>query len=164
MWFKNKKKERELQDRIDSLENDLSATNSEVKELNQKLSNIESNYQELTGKYNSVKEEINLCINITESLDEIRTKSAINTQELFDNPAKLTETSKLFAQSTFLLDQVKQFISTLTTSTDESAASVEKLNNDSESIAFFTDTINEISSQTNLLALNAAIEAARTGE
>ncbi|NVD06261.1 methyl-accepting chemotaxis protein [Vibrio sp. JPW-9-11-11] len=47
---------------------------------------------------------------------------------------------------------------------DQSAAAIEQVSADSETIQAVTKMIDEIAEQTNLLALNAAIEAARAGE
>ena len=55
-------------------------------------------------------------------------------------------------------------INSLASEVDESAASIEKLQNHSVDIGSILDVIKNIAEQTNLLALNAAIEAARAGE
>ncbi|HKK55772.1 methyl-accepting chemotaxis protein [Marinobacter sp.] len=47
---------------------------------------------------------------------------------------------------------------------EDSAATVDRLNEDSGEISHILDTITGVAEQTNLLALNAAIEAARAGE
>ena len=165
MWFSNKKKEDELKNHINSLEAEVKKHKAENATLIQNLSEDKTSIQNTFHKQAAhTAEEIGLCINVTDVLSVIREKSASNTQELFEKQAKLTETSKLFSQTTILLDQIKKDINTLSSSTDMSVDAVNKLNNASQSIAVFTDTINGISSQTNLLALNAAIEAARAGE
>jgi len=165
MWFNNKKREEELQGRISTLEEQLNSEKSENESLRQTLAESQVHSQEeATNSHEQIHEEISLCVGITDTLDAIRVKSATNTQELLDKQSKLSETSKLFSQSTVLLEQIKQYISTLSASTDISVGAVAKLNEASQSIAVFTDTISGISSQTNLLALNAAIEAARAGE
>ena len=165
MWFNNKKQQDELKSHILSLEKELESYKTENKALAQSLVVAENSKTiEYEQKSTVIAKEIGLCINVTEALSIIREKSAKHTQELFDKQSKLCETSKLFSQSTILLDQIKNNISMLSSSTEISVNAVQKLNHASQSIAVFTDTINAISSQTNLLALNAAIEAARAGE
>lgn len=165
MWFSNRKKEVELQKKIELLEAELSASNEKNSSLIQNITQIEQqNKESISKELVDTNEEISLCVGMTDSLDAIRGKSAINTQELLDKQSKLSESSKLFSQSSILLEQIKENISVLNTSTGASVEAVEKLNEASRSIALFTDTISAISSQTNLLALNAAIEAARAGE
>lgn len=163
MWFK--KKEEELNKRIISLEAEIESYKTKQQSLEQNFSNAEIDNKNEHAKNTAYKnEEISLCIGVSDTLNLIREKSAINTQKLFEKQSKLTETSKLFSQSTVLLDQLKNNISTLNHSADISTDAIRKLNTASQSIAVFTETISGISSQTNLLALNAAIEAARAGE
>jgi len=165
MWFHNKKKEEDLTKQIMLLEAEVIKYKTENSVLTNKLVETEvSTQKQYAKKGDFVAQEIDLCINVTEALGDIREKSAKNTQELFDKQSKLCETSKLFSQSTMLLDQIKHNVEKLSSSTETSVSAVQKLNHASQSIAVFTDTINGISSQTNLLALNAAIEAARAGE
>jgi hypothetical protein len=165
MWLSNKNKEAELQKLISALEAELDSVKSENNDLRQTLLEQQTQYKEsLANSQAQQFEEIKLCVGITHPLDAIRGKSATNTQKLLDKQSKLAETSKLFSQSTLLLDKIKEHISILSTSTDTSVSAVTKLEEASQSIAVFTDTISAISSQTNLLALNAAIEAARAGE
>jgi predicted DNA binding CopG/RHH family protein len=166
MWFKkNKIIEEKLQNRITQLESKLNTSNEENKLLQQNLAEVEAQHKEsIANGLAEANKEINLCVGITDTLEAIREKAATNTHELLDKQSKLAETSRLFSQSTMLLEQIKEHISVLNTSTDLSVGAVSKLNEASQSIAVFTDTISAISSQTNLLALNAAIEAARAGE
>jgi len=166
MWFnKNTKNEQALKDEAASLKSQLNIANEENKQLIQQLSIVQAQQQALDDNpQTNQSEEIGLCVGISSTLDVIRAKSATNTQELFDKQSKLAETSRLFTQSTVLLEQIKGSISILSESTNTSISAVTKLSDASQSISVFTDTINAISSQTNLLALNAAIEAARAGE
>jgi predicted nucleic acid-binding Zn-ribbon protein len=165
MWFTNEKHEDELNKRIAALELEIENNKTENSALKHKLSEVEiankNIFEQQTAYFN---EEIKLCTNVTDTLNLIRESSAVNTQKLFDKQSQLSETSKLFSQSTILLDQIKVNILTLSDSTEASSNTLHKLSEASKSISVFTDTINGISSQTNLLALNAAIEAARAGE
>lgn len=165
MWFsaKEKNEKKQLEKRINVLEEQVEILSTENTQLQQQVSDqnsVEKNQVESSQN----NKKIALCMEISGSLGVIREISAINSQKLFDKQAKLSETSKLFSQSTILLDQIREKIDSLSSAMDISVNAVDKLNSASQSIAVFTETINAISSQTNLLALNAAIEAARAGE
>jgi len=166
MWFKkSSKSEQTLKDRVSTLESQLNESNEVNQQLLQQLSESQTQHQTLVNNPQTNQgEEVGLCVGITSTLGTIREKSATNTQELLDKQSKLSETSKLFSQSTILLEQIKGSITILSESTNTSISAVTKLNDASQNISVFTDTISSISSQTNLLALNAAIEAARAGE
>ena len=164
MWFGHKKKEAALQQQITQLKIELNIANEQNSSLTQSLEQAKLDNKEQSSDKTNGYQEVELCINAATGLDAIRQHAAVNTQTLLEKQSKLSETSKLFSQSGILLDQIKGSIDTLNTSTSTSIEAVGKLNDASERIAVFTDTINAISSQTNLLALNAAIEAARAGE
>jgi len=165
MWPHSKKKEDDLKKQIMLLEAQAVSDKVEISTLTSQLVETEASAKKQhDSNADFIAQEIGLCINVSEVLGDIREKSAKNTQELFDKQHKLSETSKLFSQSTVLLNQIKHNVEQLNSSTQTSVSSVQKLNHASQSISVFTDTINGISSQTNLLALNAAIEAARAGE
>ncbi|MCP4324330.1 MAG: hypothetical protein GY787_21220 [Alteromonadales bacterium] len=164
MWFSGKEKKihHDLLLRIESLqvevaslklENSRLLEESEVKPI--------ANDHCLSTKNNK---KIALCMRVSDSLSSIRDISSVGSQELFEKQTKLSETSKLFSQSTILLDQIKEKIENLSSAMTNSVDAVDKLRTASHSIGVFTETINAISSQTNLLALNAAIEAARAGD
>ncbi len=164
MWFDHKKKEAELQKQIIQLQTELNVASEQNSSLTQKLAQVELDNKERSSDKANDYQEVELCMNSVTGLDVLRQKAALNTQALLDKQSSLSETSKLFSQSTILLDKIKDDIGSLNTSTIASVEAIGKLNDASDRIAVFTDTINAISSQTNLLALNAAIEAARAGE
>ena len=63
-----------------------------------------------------------------------------------------------------MVERVEQSIAALSQGVRQSAASIERLAEDSQHISRVVGVIHGIAEQTNLLALNAAIEAARAGE
>jgi hypothetical protein len=165
VWFNNnKKREQALLAQIKAMEGQLEDAKAESQSLRQQLDTQERQHQsDLTDQHRHTFDKITLCVGMTDTIDAIRGKSATNTHELLDKQSKLSETAKLFSQTSVLLEEIKEHISVLNRSTDVSVGAITKLNDASQNIAVFTETISGISSQTNLLALNAAIEAARAG-
>lgn len=63
-----------------------------------------------------------------------------------------------------IVEEMRTGMSAISASVSETAATVQRLGQDSEQIIRIVNVIEEIAEKTNLLALNAAIEAARAGE
>lgn len=78
--------------------------------------------------------------------------------------AKSTDTTEAATTGAIAIEQAKQQIETINSSTLKLSDLVTKLTTQSEEISHMTNVITDITDQTNLLALNAAIEAARAGE
>ncbi len=164
MWFiKNKTADLangvvdELQQQLNEVEASRDLIQLQLDEANQKI-------EQLNHKMSTTDQSMSLCLESEEMLDTIRQRASENSQKLFVEQNNLKETSVLFQQSTMLLDQVKQGNNNLNNQTAINQVSINNLEEASNTIAQFTDTIAAISNQTNLLALNAAIEAARAGE
>ncbi|WP_085342859.1 methyl-accepting chemotaxis protein [Vibrio sp. ArtGut-C1] len=116
------------------------ASKNEITNLNTGVASMASQLNELVGKIRSTSD-------LVESIAE-NVRSA-NT----DSQSGLSIVEGVCIDVAQLNDQL-----------DQSAAAIEQVNRDSESIQTVTKMIDEIAEQTNLLALNAAIEAARAGE
>ena len=164
MWFNKQNKNDQANDAVDILQQQLEEVARSRDAIQAELNDANHHINQLEQQVKSVFQNIDSCLNSDIMLDAIRQKSAANSQKLFTQQGRLSETSALFQQSTMLLDQVKRGTSNLKDQTGSNKISINNLDEASITIAQFTDTIAAISSQTNLLALNAAIEAARAGE
>ncbi len=169
MWFgkfrKNPSETKEaLQEKISLLENELQQLREQLESQNLHSEQTEQQLAVKAEDLNFIDSKIHLCVGMSASLGSIREKFASTSQNLFNEQNKLKETSSLFQQSTMMINQIKNNITGLSSTTHSGVSTVDNLEESSKQISEFTDTIANISSQTNLLALNAAIEAARAGE
>lgn len=162
--FWNRHKNKQLQQKIDQLENQLAAKEAELEAMQKLHSNGQDGYRFLLQQFAHKTSEIVHFSELGESLNMMREKSAETANNLEQEQKKLKETSSLFQQSSMILSQISAGINSLNNTTSDSVKSVAELESATQDIAQFTQIIADISNQTNLLALNAAIEAARAGE
>ena len=81
------------------------------------------------------------------------------------NTANLTQqANETSTESRRIVEQAQDTVSALIADVDQSAADVQRMSEETQSINTILNVIGGIAEQTNLLALNAAIEAARAGE
>jgi len=130
--------------------------------------------------------------NITRGIHDIHTQSERNTQALNNHSAEtelavtaiteMSTTADIVAQnalqtatntqaaneeakaSKVTVIEASDSVMSLVSEMDDTAASINAMNEGTKSIATVLEVIGGIADQTNLLALNAAIEAARAGE
>lgn len=92
----------------------------------------------------------------------------VSIAQISDNTEQATSTAYTAKQSAEnggeTLNEVVRGIEAIASSVTQSAAAMQKLEQQSSDISEIISTITEIADRTNLLALNAAIEAARAGE
>lgn len=162
--FWNKRKNQQLQQRIDELEQQLAEKEQKLQKIESHAQSRQQSISQLLQMIAQRTSEITHFSDFGESLNLIRNKSAETATLLDKEQAKLRETATLFQQSGQILQQISSNIGTLNQTTSQSSKTVVKLEASAKNIEQFTQIIADISNQTNLLALNAAIEAARAGE
>tara|TARA_Y100001960_G_scaffold42311_1_gene41601 strand:- start:3244 stop:4683 length:1440 start_codon:yes stop_codon:yes gene_type:complete len=161
-------------------------TNNEIVNLSNGLSNMAHQLNNLVGEIRGASDKVesnsssvasDASLNLTQSerqqeqVEQVVTaieemaSSAQSVAQQVENIAENVRSANTDGQSGLeIVENVCIDVAQLNDQLDQSAAAIEKVNTDSESIQTVTKMIDEIAEQTNLLALNAAIEAARAGE
>ena len=161
-------------------------TNNEIVNLSNGLSNMAHQLNNLVGEIRGASDKVesnsssvasDASLNLTQSerqqeqVEQVVTaieemaSSAQSVAQQVENIAENVRSANADGQSGLeIVENVCIDVAQLNDQLDQSAAAIEKVNTDSESIQTVTKMIDEIAEQTNLLALNAAIEAARAGE
>ena len=168
MWFSKDKSsangDKQPTAEVKVLQQQLDDKERELEQSRAQLSTAQDEAATLQKRLLSMHQSACLLLSSSDLLRVIGGKAAAGSQKMFDEHVHLTEASSLFKQSAMLLTEVKQGAKHLSAQTTANRESIDNLEQASQTIAQFTETIASISSQTNLLALNAAIEAARAGE
>ncbi|HHX8335819.1 TPA: methyl-accepting chemotaxis protein [Vibrio diabolicus] len=162
------------------------ASKNEITNLNKGVASMASQLNELVGKIRSTSDLVesnstsvanDAHSNLTqadrqqEEVEQVVTaieemaSSAQSVAQQVESIAENVRSANTDSQSGLtIVEGVCIDVAQLNDQLDQSAAAIEQVNRDSESIQTVTKMIDEIAEQTNLLALNAAIEAARAGE
>ncbi|MCK4666662.1 methyl-accepting chemotaxis protein [Candidatus Dependentiae bacterium] len=141
-----------------SFAENLSASSEEMSASTEEIS---STIQEISEGMNrqtvKVKESNDLVSQFQDTAKNIAENSRI-TNEMYKKMSKIAiENRQDIDKSTAALMEIKEVV-------ENSAKVIMELNDLSQQIGNFVNTIKAIANQTNLLSLNASIEAARAGE
>ncbi|MFM2588106.1 methyl-accepting chemotaxis protein [Vibrio sp. TBV020] len=139
-----------------------------ISKFAQATNNLNSNTQSMTGNMNSTRDAVSDQNHRTESVATAVNEMSASIAEVAQFATRAAEFVKSANDTGSEGVQVGQNlgneISRLDDEMQTAVSAIERLNNETNSIAEVLDVIQGIAEQTNLLALNAAIEAARAGE
>lgn len=172
--------ERDLSQRLDITGDDefgeiATEFNTFVGSLHQNVIDIVTVAQELSQRSGSIENE---SARTSRTLDQQRQEIAMAAAAINEMGATISEVASNTAGAAEKAKEAETYategqdvvggmvlgIRGLATEIESSAAAIQKLKEDTDSVGTVLDVIRGIAEQTNLLALNAAIEAARAGE
>lgn len=141
---------------------------SSAKSVNDASSDISNCSSEITQAIDEISQGVDKqaehaleCVNITNNLSE---KIKNITSDITVIEKLITETETLIEKGTGIVNNLAKRAKETSELTATVGKNILKLQDETDSINEFVDTIGAIAKKTNLLSLNASIEAARAGE
>lgn len=139
-----------------------------IKQVNLAVGSLSSAAEQLSANAEETRTGIDHQLQQTEMVATAITEMGSTIEEIANNTEMAASNAEGTTQNAISgrdsVEKTVEQINTLAGRLTESAAAVNELEADSETIGKVLDVIKDIADQTNLLALNAAIEAARAGE
>ncbi len=154
----------QLRAQIASLEAENRQLRNEASTLASSAAMAESNADQLHRKLDMYGRMFNNITSFSTSFTEFQQSLFSLASKLKNEKVKAIEAADSSNSSRTAIEQIAHNLQKMSQKTQETASSVDGLNQRAEQIGGIIQLIKEIADQTNLLALNAAIEAARAGE
>jgi methyl-accepting chemotaxis protein len=146
---------------IDSLHGIISQTAQTAEQVASAATQVSSTSEEIAAGSEQTATQANTVAAATEEMSTTVTQIAQNCVEAAREAGAATQATN---QGRQVVQQTINGMNQITARVQESAKTIQGLNQNAEKIGEVVNVINDIADQTNLLALNAAIEAARAGE
>ncbi len=151
------------------------ALNAAIQNFRRLIADIQSNYQTMFGKLETIHQTIRQIVENMQSQSRDSSEVAAAVEELASTIAETVDNTEHARAATEkneqvarkgvdTVEQLAETIEQIAMVISQAAQTIKALNDSSREIGEVIALINEIAEQTNLLSLNAAIEAARAGE
>lgn len=150
-----------LNDMLDSFQGLVSNVNHATEQMSHSADTLATTSIQ-TSK--GAKQQSDKITDLAQSMSEMMKTIDIVSSSVHNSAEISQETSKECNEGQKIVASAADSIKALSMRIENASQSIQKLQQDSESIGSVLDVIRGIAEQTNLLALNAAIEAARAGE
>lgn len=162
--FGNKETLDQLRLQIAGLESQNLQLNAENSALSDALSSAENKILKAEHLLNMHDRMFSNITSFSDSFSEFQKSLFSLASNLKEEKVNALEAASFSSTSRASIAQIAHNLKKMSQKTQETATSVDGLNQRAEQIGGIIQLIKEIADQTNLLALNAAIEAARAGE
>ncbi|PUB91440.1 MAG: hypothetical protein DBP01_02350 [gamma proteobacterium symbiont of Ctena orbiculata] len=146
----------------------VSSLQTRVKDIGNATEQVAISAEELRSVTNENRKDIERQQKGSEQVATAMTEMLASAEEVARNATHVSENAAQAEAGSQkgrdLVNETVSAIRNMASNVEQTADSIQALNEHSNQIGMVIDVIREIADQTNLLALNAAIEAARAGE
>ncbi len=160
----NKKELAHLRNQLAEIESENRQLRDENTTLSSSLAQSESNLVQLQRQISMHQRMFSNITSFSTSFSDFQQSLFNLASKLKEEKVKAVEAASSSSNSRTSIELISRNLHMMSQKTQETASSVDGLNQRAEQIGGIIQLIKEIADQTNLLALNAAIEAARAGE